>query len=84
MYEIGKVYVWQNLREYAHLNGTETTVTGPLEAFNYKHLPGVHFWYCETDTVLDDGWVLWASRNELRPKNPPVEQIEEVRECETQ
>lgn len=70
MYEIGRVYIWQNLREHVGFNGTETTVIGPMEAFEYKG-GGQQFYYCETDTVLDDGRALWATRGQLRPKNPP-------------
>lgn len=32
MYEIGRVYIWQNVEgKFAHYNGKETTVLGPPE-----------------------------------------------------
>lgn len=70
MYEIGRVYIWQNLREHKYLNGTGTTVIGSMEPFEYER-GGKQFYYCETDTVLDDGRCLWATYGELRLKNPP-------------
>ncbi len=72
MYEIGKIYIWQNLREHSQLNGMETTVLGPMELFEHKNFPGtLRFHYCETDTILSDGRVLYATFGELRPKQNP-------------
>lgn len=72
MYEIGKVYIWQNLAKGAHLNGTECTVVGPVK----KLLCPVNneIWMGqETDTVDPrDGKIVYAEAGKLRPKNPPT------------
>jgi len=72
MYEVGKVYVWQNLREHTSVNGSETTVIGLPEKFELKGSGGVTITYCETDTILPDGRVLYATHGELRPKSQPT------------
>lgn len=69
MYEIGKVYVWQNLVEYAYLNGTDTTVTsGPILALDVDS--GQFLRGQRTDTTVD-GITFAAQAGDLRPKNPP-------------
>lgn len=74
MYEIGKVYIWQNCTGlYAHLNGTETTVTGaPSSGFDVVTNTPTH-WGQETDTpaFFPGASFIWAERGDLRPKNPP-------------
>lgn len=69
MYEIGKVYIWQNLvGPMQHLNGTECTVLGPPMLF-----PGLTPGQL-TDTLARDDPTLsiYAERGDLRPKNPPL------------
>lgn len=71
-YEVGRVYVWQNLTldSMRHLNGTETTVTGDVvmvwSMMHGRLMPGQ-----PTDTALPDGRTVAAAPGHLRPKNPP-------------
>lgn len=77
MYEIGKVYIWQNQAgAFAALNGTETTVIGPPmrrpdALFNANTI------FQETDTPPPDYLRAMVSTNalagpgDLRPKDPP-------------
>lgn len=76
MYEVGKVYIWINeTGDYAHLTGTETTVTseGYIDTDGKGEL--VMVW--DTDTpILEkdkalgyDGYQAMAG--DLRPKDPP-------------
>jgi hypothetical protein len=70
MYEVGKIYIWQNCRgRGAHLEGTETRVTsGPIRA-----LTSVGPRYIQlTDTVDDGGFTVVALAGELRPKHIPA------------
>lgn len=69
MYEIGRVYVWQNqVGPFACLNGKETTVIGPLEShWQYPTRIGQR-----TDTLDPTApGVLHAEHGDLRPKNDP-------------
>ena len=73
MYEVGKVYIWQNCGgEFSVLNGTETIVLpGLVETFSISSqsiLIGQN-----TDTIWPDNWTgnVPATPGKLRPKNPP-------------
>lgn len=71
MYEIGKVYIWQNqVGDGAYMNGTETTVTGaPITG--HDPFSGAYFPAQPTDTLCSAGRVVHALAGRLRPKNPP-------------
>lgn len=71
MYEIGKVYIWQNqVRQYAKLNGTECTVVD--EAKNFLMPDGRTARGQLTDTPgSNPANRMFAERGDLRPKNPP-------------
>lgn len=68
MYEIGKVYIWQNqVGEYARLNGTECTPVEPARMWDFADgCPTIMGQLVSTDY---NGMV--AFRGDLRPKNPP-------------
>lgn len=70
MYELGRVYIWQNqFGEMAHLNDTETTVlTRPL-AVNTDG--GRRIVAQVTDSPAPPGMYTMAEPGDLRPKNPP-------------
>lgn len=74
MYEIGKVYIWQNqVAEFAYLNGKETTVIGGpaecVDTFTGKASIG---WKTDTPyTRSDSDGFFYAAAGELRPKDPP-------------
>lgn len=78
MYEIGRVYIWQNqVAQFTHLNGTETTVTGPPvrgDLLMWRRSS----WYWPTDTVVPLAYRLagadavFAEAGDLRPKNDPT------------
>lgn len=71
MYEIGRVYVWQNLVDAPHMNGVECVVTGPLKEWNCAG--GGIFMCQETDSIdPHDGEGMLAQPGDLRPKNPPT------------
>ena len=64
-YEVGKVYVWQNLTgPWAQDNGKETTVIGNFIKFGESGGQ-------ETDTPHPLGGHFFALKGSLRPKNPP-------------
>jgi hypothetical protein len=74
MYEVGKVYVWQNqVGDCEYLNGSETTVIRPLGPRFKRPEYGIGIekaW--ETDTKhRASGYCVEAYFGELRPKNPP-------------
>lgn len=72
MYEIGRVYIWQNqVAGYARINGQETTVTG--SAREVRGVDGRVFVGQRTDTpgVFYTKGFIFAERGDLRPKNPP-------------
>lgn len=70
MYEIGRVYIWQNqTHETAHLNGQETTVlSGPA---TYRTTSGKLIVAQMTDTYPDIGAGVVAAPGDLRPKDRP-------------
>jgi len=69
-YEVGKVYVWQNLVGIDEcLNGTETVVTGDAEKAHYIGVGPI--WVHPTETLLCTGRIAYAAQGALRPKNPP-------------
>lgn len=76
-YEVGRVYIWQNaVGIWAHLNGTETTVTG--HAIIHDCLDSKQQFIGQvTDTPswrVRDGFII-AEPGDLRPKHlPPGEQ----------
>jgi hypothetical protein len=65
-YEVGRVYVWQNqVGEFAHLNGTECTVTAPGVVID-----GVMQW--ATDAPAPNPcYVVVAYMGDLRPRDTP-------------
>lgn len=73
-YETGVVYVWQNqVNEYAHLNGRECVVTGPVDFhmdWNGKFPPG---WPTDTpDFIWPYDAIIYAQAGDLRRKQPPA------------
>lgn len=71
MYEIGKVYIWQNCPGVkAKFNGMETTVTTAMTDI-YVNQHDVTIRAQWTDTLGDDGYFVGALPGQLRPKNPP-------------
>lgn len=73
MYEIGRVYIWQNQSGVlAHLNGTETTVVGPVET-HLDLITGKRLQGQATDSTCPrDSNFYFAEAGDLRPKNPPA------------
>lgn len=72
MYEIGKVYIWQNqVGPLAHLNDTECTVLDhPHEVWCV--IKQLHAWGQRTDSPCDNGDnYYFAEVGDLRPKKPP-------------
>ncbi len=71
MYEIGKVYIWQNqVGEYAVLNGTECTPVEPAGMWGLTKHSAI------LGQLVDTWWDgvpngMVAFRDDLRPKNPP-------------
>lgn len=71
MYEVGKIYVWQNLKRATHLNGKETTVIGDIQLCR-DLLTGDLFYAQDTDTPPEEGEdFAAAAEGQLRLKNPP-------------
>lgn len=69
MYEIGKIYIWQNqVGQYAHYNGTECTPVEPASWWRVND-DGRMLWAQLVDCY--DGYPMCAERGDLRPKNPP-------------
>ncbi|WP_426078680.1 hypothetical protein [Janthinobacterium sp. PSPC3-1] len=70
LYEVGRVYVWQNQRApYERLNGMETTVTSGIVV---KTLHGEQHCGQKTDTIGQrTGKPILAEMGDLRPLNPP-------------
>lgn len=69
MYEIGKIYIWQNLVGiYAALNGAETAVTAGM--ITCRDQFGNFVQAQPTDTLIF-GKPAGAMPGMLRPKNPP-------------
>lgn len=76
MYEVGKVYIWQNMPgKHSYLNGTETTVVEPLKEV-LASIAGTRaqwVWQQRTDTkCIDSHRYMGAMAGDLRPKNPPT------------
>ena len=73
MYEVGKVYIWQNVTErgYEYLNGSETTVIGPAKNM-CSLISGETSYAQETDSYCKRYKVNCSAKaGKLRPKNPP-------------
>lgn len=71
MYEIGRVYIWQNqVGEWAYVNGSETTVLGPVEEYRGKD-SGMLYKGQRVDSPMLLPWHTYAQPGDLRPKNPP-------------
>jgi hypothetical protein len=77
MYEIGRVYIWQNQQGgRAWLNGLETMVLSNQLELAHSVSLGYARWGQPTATksrnpTVTLGYVL-ASKGDLRPKNPPT------------
>jgi hypothetical protein len=71
MYEVGRVHIWQNqVGDWAYLNGTETTVTGPPKW--YWNLDGKKVLVQSTDTESPiRGHMIGAFPGDLRPRDTP-------------
>lgn len=75
MYEVGKVYIWQNqVGDYAFLNGTETTVTSQRCLFYIPAMQrNMYGWKTDSSpppSQPPDGYMI-AFAGDLRPKDPP-------------
>ena len=68
MYEIGRVYIWQNQTRFA-INGTECTVLSKPIYFLDDDTGRLEIGQ-ETDTWID-GLQIMAEPGDLRPKSPP-------------
>lgn len=68
LYDVGRVYVWQNLRwPYECLNGLDTTVTDDILHCDVTGRNGQ-----QTDTIWQcSGSPMIAEAGDLRSKNPP-------------
>lgn len=73
MYEVGKIYIWQNLAGYyAVLNGTECTVIGPVTRYRNLQLGGLMYAQpTDTQSPTRAGATMVACRGDLRPKDIP-------------
>lgn len=77
MYQVDRVYIWQNqVGELAYLNGTETTVIDAEMRFLTPEGRSERGWPTDTTKVVDGVvWVYFAQAGDLRPKDlPPGEQ----------
>lgn len=74
MYEVGKVYIWQNmLGELSSLNGTECTVTGGAGVFKtIKSCTSEMAQPTDTKSPRSPNHYMAALKGNLRPKNPPA------------
>jgi len=71
MYEVGKVYIWQNAFKAPYINGKECTVIGELTTF-IDPINGDEWEGWETDLIdpiVGDNCI--AQKCQLRPKHPP-------------
>lgn len=68
-YQVGAVYIWQNLVNMSEYNGAECTVIGNIEEYLSKY-DGKKYIGQMTDEVMD-GCHVMAGKGYLRPKNPP-------------
>lgn len=73
MYEINRIYIWQNLvGKFAHLNGVETTVTGECIVLGLEGGSVIVMWPTDTTIPGSKGeCFLFAEKGDLRPKYPP-------------
>lgn len=71
MYEIGRVYIWQNqVGVMGHINGTECTLTG--SSMRYRSvLDGQWRDGWPTDTLAPPGLTAFAEPGDLRPRDTP-------------
>jgi len=82
MYEVGKIYIWQNqVGEYAYLNETETMVLGgPFNSYSGSTGKPVVEW--ETDSEIPsrfpNHFAMMAFAGDLRLKEPPPGQAKIV------
>lgn len=71
MYEVGKVYIWQHqVGQFAYLNGTECTVTGPRVAF-WSSITNSTARGWPVDTKVFEGEQTYADVGDLRPRDTP-------------
>lgn len=73
MYEIGRVYVWQNRTgDAARLNGQETIVIDRARITKDRITGRIALTQMtDTPSVTNLGGYVSAEHGELRPKNPP-------------
>lgn len=72
MYEVGKVYIWQNrVGDAAVLNGMETTVLGKSSGRDLETGEYFNGWQTDTPSSKFSGMNISAKAGELRLKNPP-------------
>lgn len=72
MYEIGRVYIWQNqVGEFAPLNGTECTIMSPGRW--QTDINGRHYFGWDTDAPDPHGkdYIIAAEAGDLRPRGTP-------------
>lgn len=72
MYEIGKVYIWQNqIGSMVYLNGTECSVVARPQRV-WCVINKLHAWGQQTDSPCpNEGNYYFAEPGDLRPKDPP-------------
>lgn len=71
MYEVGKVYIWQNMDgDCEFLNGDETIVIGLPSPAKAEADGQIHM-FQYTSTMWDGFRCMAARAGQLRPKNPP-------------
>lgn len=73
MYEIGRVYIWQNqVGDLVFLNGSETTVTGPPARHQTLTGPVRLGQLTDSEAPGMPKYRLIAEAGDLRPKNDPA------------
>lgn len=68
-YEVGVVYIWQNLIEHCTHNGKECTIIGDIQEFVCEYDGKTHLGQ-KTDEI-ENGNNIMALKGQLRLKNPP-------------
>lgn len=68
-YQVGHVYIWQNLVDDCQYNGKECIVIDNVQEFVSAH-DGKTYIAQKTDEVID-GNIIMARKGFLRPKFPP-------------
>lgn len=68
-YQVGAVYIWQNLVAQHNHNGKECTIIGSIKEFVCK-CDGKTYIGQATDEI-ENGNNIMALKGQLRPKNPP-------------